>query len=116
MDLSDIAKQSQSPKNDKKPSIKKEKKEQSNIKKPVDGEDGDYEKMLSISLIEGMNNFLYGCYVTYSKLNDNNILNGEEFLEEFKNIPELKTDEKKKRYLKKQCKIGDFLYWYLYEF
>jgi len=100
MSLKDIAKKSESPK-----------KEQTRTGEPSD----DYEKLLALSFIEGLNQYLYGMYVTYQKLNNLELLDGEQFILEMKKIPVLNEEKKRKEYLKNNSKIGKFLYWYLYE-
>ena len=99
MSLKDIANKSSK--------IKKETKES------VD--EDNFEKIMSISLIEGLNSYLYGMYVAYCKFNNIKPLDGEEFMDEFKNIPKLKDEKKRKQFLKNKSKIGNFLIWYIYE-
>lgn len=104
MSLKDIAK-----KQEKAPDKNQEKEEL-----PINRED-NYEKLLSISMIEGITQYLYGCYSTFCKLKDIDFLDPEPFMEELKKIPKLNDDQKRKNYLKEKSKIGTFLIWYLYE-
>ena len=92
-----------------------------NLKKSINknsDEDGDkmpHEKLIALSFIEGLNQYLYGVYVGYCKCKGETILDGEDFLSEIKKIPKMEKDDKKREYLRKNSKIGTFLIWYLYE-
>ena len=101
MSLKEIAKQSENQKTKKsEPSIK----------------DDGFEKVMAISLVEGMNNYLYGAYVAYCRMNDEHALDGEAFMEEFKKIPSIKSKEKQINFLDSgEITIGKFLKWFLYE-
>lgn len=86
-------------------------------KKEIESNEGDipHEKLIALSFIEGLNQYLYGVYVGYSRCKGEEILDGEEFLSEIKSIPKIEEEKKKKEYLRKNSKIGNFLIWYLYE-
>lgn len=105
--LKDIAKQAEADKSQFKNKIKKE----------VESNEGDipHEKLIALSFIEGLNQYLYGVYVGYCKCKGEAILDGEDFLSELKSIPEIEQEKDKQEYLRNNSKLGTFLIWYLYE-